>query len=47
MIESSPLLQKERDIFVQFFTNPPALAQMMAELAKKVDAMATAAQRTL
>lgn len=45
VIDSSPLLQKEREIFIHFFTNPPALAQMMAELARKVDAMATAAAR--
>ena len=43
ILAANPLLVTERNLFVYFFTDPPRLAEAMAELRKKVDALALAA----
>ena len=42
ILQAHPLMETERKLFVYFFTDPSKLSQVVAELARRVDAIATA-----
>ena len=42
ILQANPLMETERKLFVYFFTNPVKLGQVVGELARRIDALATA-----
>lgn len=45
MLQANSLLQRERDLFVYFFTSPDRLSSIVSDLAKRVDSVALAKKK--